>query len=355
MLESSGRWTPSGALLSTDMTVNLRDVARRAGVSVPTASRVLSGSDYPVAEGLRDKVVEAAQELDYVPNAQAQALLSGDPRTVGVLVGTVDDPYFSEIVNGVQDVATARHLLVTICNTDRNLDRELEYFRLLQAHRTGYVIVAGSGLVDEDYIAGMDARIRSFTASGGRAVAIGHPQVPVDRVVTDNTGGARALGRHLLDLGHRQIGVLVGMATVGSTIERVEGLRSVVEPAGGVLHLRHGDPTRDAGYSGAGELLAEHPEITALVGTADQMAIGALSWLREHDRSVPADVSVAGFNDIAVARDLQLTSVRLPLRQMGSAALELALTPAPDQELIETALPTELVVRATTAAPAPPA
>ena len=334
------------------MAVNLRDVARRAGVSVPTASRVLSGSDYPVAEDLRAKVVEAARDLDYVPNAQAQALLSGDPRTVGVLVGTVDDPYFSEIVNGVQDVATARHLLVTICNTDRDIDRELEYFRLLQAHRTGYVIIAGSGLVDEAYIAGMDARIRSFTTSGGRAVAIGHPQVPVDRVVTDNAGGARELGRHLLSLGHRQIGVLVGVANVSSTIERLDGLRAVVAEAGGALHLRHGEATRDAGYAGAGELLAAHPATTALVGTADQMAIGALSWLREHGRRVPEEVSVAGFNDIAVSRDLQLTSVRLPLRQMGSAALELALTPAPDQELIETMRPTELVVRATTA-PAP--
>lgn len=330
------------------MAVNLRDVARRAGVSVPTASRVLSGSNYPVAEDLRTKVVEAARDLDYVPNAQAQALLSGDPRTVGVLVGTVDDPYFSEIVNGVQDVATAQHLLVTICNTDRDIDRELEYFRLLQAHRTGYVIIAGSGLVDEAYIAGMDARIRSFTASGGRAVAIGHPQVPVDRVVTDNAGGARELGRHLLSLGHRQIGVLVGVANVSSTIERLDGLRSVVAEAGGALHLRHGEATRDAGYTGAGELLAAHPATTALVGTADQMAIGALSWLREHGRRVPEEVSVAGFNDISVSRDLQLTSVRLPLRQMGAAALDLALTPAPDQELIETALPTQLVVRATT-------
>jgi len=330
------------------MAVNLRDVAHRAGVSVPTASRVLSGSDYPVAQNLRTRVLEAARELDYVPNAQAQALLRGDPRTVGVLVGTVDDPYFSEIVNGVQDVATARSLLVTICNTDREIDRELEYFRLLQAHRTGYVIVAGSGLVDPRYVTEMGARIRSFTASGGRAVAIGHPQVEVDRVVTDNTGGAEQLGRHLTGLGHRQVGVLVGVASVSSTVERLTGLRSAVEAAGGVLHLRHGSPTRDSGYAGAGELLAAHPEITALVGTADQMAIGALSWLREHDRPVPEQVSVAGFNDIAVSRDLELTSVRLPLRQMGATALQIALAPAPGDALVQTELPTELVVRATT-------
>ncbi|SED93319.1 LacI family DNA-binding transcriptional regulator [Ruania alba] len=329
------------------MAVNLRDVARHAGVSVPTASRVLSGSDYPVAEHLRVKVLAAADELDYVPNAQAQGLLSGNPGTVGVLVGTVDDPYFSEIVNGVQDVATERHLLVTICNTDRDVDRELDYFRLLQAHRTGIVVIAGSGLLDARYAEGMTARVRSFEGSGGRVVAIGHPLIDVDRVLVDNVGGARQLGRHLVDLGHRDIGVLVGVAEVSSTVERLDGLRAPVEGAGGRLHLRHGGPTRDEGYQGAGELLEAHPEITALVGTADQMAIGAVSWLRDHGRRVPEEVAVAGFNDIAVSRDFDLTSVRLPLRTMGAMALEVALSPAPDEPVVRE-LGAELVVRGTT-------
>ncbi|UFU05008.1 LacI family DNA-binding transcriptional regulator [Ruania halotolerans] len=328
---------------------NLRDVARHAGVSVPTASRVLSGSDYPVAEQLRTRVLAAADELDYVPNAQAQGLLTGNPGTVGVLVGTVDDPYFSEIVNGVQDVATARHLLVTICNTERDVDRELAYFRLLQAHRTGIVIIAGSGLQDARYIEGMTGRVRSFERSGGRVVAIGHPLIDVDRVLADNAGGAQDLGRHLTGLGHREVGVLAGVAEVNSTVERLNGLRESIDGAGGRLHLRHGAPTRDEGYLGAGELLEAHPEITALVGTADQMAIGATSWLRDHGRDVPEEIAVAGFNDIAVSRDLDLTSVRLPLRDMGVMALEVALSPAPEDPVVRE-LETELIVRGTTVA-----
>src|SRR5699024_9401263 len=98
---------------------------------------------------------------------------------------------------------------------------------------------------------------------------------------------------------HRHIGVLTGVANVTSTIERLTGLRSAVTSAEGRLYLHDGGPTRDGGYSGAAELLGQHPHITALVGTADQMAIGAMSWLREHGRQVPEEVSVAGFNDIA--------------------------------------------------------
>ncbi|MPV36480.1 LacI family DNA-binding transcriptional regulator [Georgenia subflava] len=334
------------------MAVNLRDVARRAGVSTPTASRVLSGSDYPVAPELRERVEQAARELDYVPNAQAQALLRGNPRTVGVLVGEVDDPYFSEIVNGIQAVATTHHLLVTICNTKRDIDRELEYFRLLQAHRTGVVIIAGSGLIDDRYTEAMTARTRSFQQSGGRVVAIGDPLFDVDRVLVDNAPGARELGAHLVGLGHRDVAMLAGAANVASTVERVAGLREAVERAGGTLHVRHGSPTRDGGWSGAAEVLAAHPEVTALVGSADQMAIGALAHLRAQGRAVPGEVSVAGFNDIAIAKDLEpsLTTVRLPLQEMGRSALELATTPAPDEEYLVRTLATELVVRRSTAA-----
>jgi len=332
------------------MAVNLRDVARRAGVSTPTASRVLSGSDYPVASELRERVEQAARELDYVPNAQAQALLHGNPATVGVLVGEVDDPYFAEIVNGIQEVAAARHLLVTICHTHRDVDRELEYFRLLQAHRTGIVIIAGSGLTDERYISAMAARTRSFEAAGGRVVAIGSPLFDVDRVLVDNRSGGRQLGAHLAELGHREVGVVAGEAAVASTLERVEGLREAIEETGGRLHVRHGSPTRDGGYEGTAELLAAHPGISAVVGSADQMAIGALAHLREAGRAVPDEVSVAGFNDIAVARDLTppLTTVHLPLRQMGAAALEMATTVAPTPDALVRELGTQLVVREST-------
>lgn len=320
---------------------------------MPTASRVLSGSDYPVTAELRRRVQQAADTLDYVPNAQAQGLLLGN-STVGILVGDVGDPYFSEIVNGVHDAASAKRLLVTICNTDRDVDRELEYFRLLQAHRTGAVIIAGSGLADERYTRGMTSRIRSFQESGGRVVAIGSPTLNVSHVSVDNTAGARSLAEHMVGLGHANVGILAGMSNVESTIERVRGLRSVVEDAGGAVHVHYGAASRDGGHDGADHLTDAHPEITALVGSADQMAIGALAFARERDIAVPDQISVAGFNDIGVARDVHppLTTVHLPLTDMGAAALELATTQSASNTVLTRQLEVELVVRDSTG-PAP--
>lgn len=196
--------------------VGLRDVASHAGVSMPTASRVLSGSNYPVTDERRQRVLDAAAQLDYVPNRQAQALVSGNRGGVGVLVGDVGDPYFTEIVHGIYDVAVSENLLVTICSTQRNVARELEYFRMLQANRTEIVILAGSGLDDPEYKKGIAARTRSFLPSGGRVVrtrgaspgspvSLGDPGTGVSHVLTDNVLGGELLGRHLADLGHQKI------------------------------------------------------------------------------------------------------------------------------------------------------
>ncbi|OLT06133.1 hypothetical protein BJF90_18370 [Pseudonocardia sp. CNS-004] len=334
------------------MTVNLRDVARRAGVSVPTASRVLSGSDYTVRAELRARVEQAARDLHYVPNAHARALLGGNLATVGVLAGDVGDPYFSQIIDGVQGLASRHRMLVTICNTGRDVDRELEYFTLLHTHRTGVIIVAGSELVDERYRSGLRDRVRAYLTTGGRVVAIGHPDLDVDGVLVDNAHGAHELGEHLAGHGHREVGVLAGIAHLTSTIDRIAGLRAALESRGGSVHVRHVPATRDGGRDGAGHLLAEHPGITALVGTADQMAVGASAHLRERGVGVPGEVSVAGFNDILISQDVTppLTTVRLPLEDMGATALRLAMEPSGTDLVRTRRLTPRLVVRGSTAA-----
>ena len=309
------------------MAVTLKDVAQRAGVSVPTASRVLSGSTYPVVEDLRDRVRAAALELDYVPNAQAQGLLRGNTGTIGVLVGDVNDPFYAEIVNGIHDLASSRNLLVTICHTGRDPERELGYFRMLQSHRARSVILAGSGVREEDHCAGMAARVTSFCAAGGRVVAIGTPVVDVDRVVVDDREGGRLIGRHLAELGHREVGLIAGPETLIAGEERRLGMQEELEAAGARLSVRHVEPRRDEGHRAAGELLESRPGLTALMGTEDQLAIGALTRVRELGLDVPGDVSITGFDGIDATADLApaLTTVRLPLREMGRTALELAL------------------------------
>lgn len=345
---------------------NLRRIADEARVSIATASRVLSGSDYPVSEVLRQRVLDVAQRLDYVPNAQARALIRGSTTTVGMLVGEVGDPYFDAMINGTHRVATEESLLVTIVETGRDPHRELECFRLLQSHGAGVIIVAGSGMDDPAYQAGLTARIRGFP---GTTVLVGRHDGDDDalRVVADNVEAGRLLGAHLAGLGHERVGVLSGLGPVTSTGDRLAGLAAGLGREPRVLEVT---PTRDGGYSGAGALLAADPGITAVVGTADQMAIGALAYCSDHGIRVPQDVSVAGCNDIWVARDLtpSLTTVHLPLQEMGAAALRLAVAArggsaggdgAVDGAPATAAFPVDLVVRGSTgpvrgAAPAGP-
>ncbi len=330
---------------------NLKSVARAAGVSLATASRVLSGSTYSVSAELRARVLAVAEELDYVPNAQARALISGSTRTVGMLVGDVGDPYFHAMIHGVHEVAAQESCLVTVMSTGRDPERELASFRELQSHGATIVIVAGSGVNDPAYQAGLEVRIRSQGRTG-RTVLMGRHELDETleaiHVEVDNVDAGRVLGRHLAEHGHRRVGVLSGSSIVSSTSDRIAGLAEGLGVAPEVVEVPQ---TRDGGYAGTGTLLRREPGITAIVGTADQMAIGALSYCADHDIGVPDELSVAGCNDIWVCRDLTpgLTTVHMPLEEMGAAALRLALGSDPG---CRQSFPVQLVVRGSTG-PAP--
>lgn len=328
------------------MAGNLKQVANRAGVSLATASRVLSGSDYPVSAELRERVLAVAAEMDYVPNAHARALIRGAQRTVGILVGEVGDPYFDAMLNGAHRVATEESCLVTIVSTGRDPEKELEGFRLMQSHGSTIIVVAGSGLHDPAYQEALSARIRSFT---GRTVLMGRHALDEGasaiRVEADNVGAGRMLGEHLREHGHRHVGVISGSGRVTSTGDRIEGLAQGLGFRPQVLEV---PATRDGGYEATARLLEGQHDLTAIVGTADQMAIGALAYCADHGISVPHDLSVAGCNDIWVGRELtpSLTTVHIPLEEMGAAALRLALRD--DVRSTVQSFPVQLVVRNST-------
>ena len=330
------------------MVANLMDVARRAGVSVATASRVLSGSNYPVSEDTRRRVEASAAELHYIPNAQAQGLLRGNPRAVGVVVGDVGDPYFSEMIAGLQTLATELQYLVTVINTRRSVQLELDAVRVLRANRVGISIIAGSGLVEAEYAAAMTSALSAAIDAGEAVVTIGRHAlgVEVSGVSVDNVQAGLLLGDHLKRLGHRNVAVLSGSMNLTSVVDRVEGLR---QSLGSGLVVREVVATRDGAWAAMEPLLDAHPDLTAVVGTADQMAMGALAWLRSKDISVPGMISVAGVNDIWVAKDMtpSLTTVRLPLAEMGATALRLGIG-ALKGKIEHKRLPVELVVRGST-------
>lgn len=309
-------------------TVNLKRIAEEAGVSVATASRVLSGSDYPVKDALRARVKAVAEELDYVPNANAQGLLRGRSQTVGVLVGDVADPFFSGMVGGIHDVADKAGFMVTVVNTYREPGNELATIRRLRAQRVDVMIIAASGLADPVHAAGLEKSLAAFVKGGNSAVLIGHHEtgsgLRASRIKIDNRLAARQVAEHLHGLGHRRVALVSGDRRLLSTHDRVAGFQDVF---GDDLIPHETTPTRDGGFEAAGMIIRDHPGLTAIAATADQMAFGVLAKLREKGISVPDDISVTGFNDIEFARDTtpSLTSAHLPLVEMGRRAMDFGL------------------------------
>ena len=308
----------------------LADVARRAGVSPATVSRVVSGGDRRVTEELRSRVLKAVEDLHYVPNAHAQYLARSRRVAVGVVVHDVSDPYFAEITRGLQQVATEYGRLLIICNSYRDPDRELEYVELLRAQQVAAIVLAGSGYHDGAFNSSLGGKLRAYEAGGGRVCVIGRHELPGDTILPANEAGGRLIGEEIYRLGHRRIGVIAGPRVLTTTTDRLAGLREAAREHGQSLPARrivYGGFDRDSGASAAARLLDADPQLTALVALNDSMAIGALAELRSRGISVPGEMTVVGFDDMPIARDVTpaLTTIRLPLAEIGARAMTLAL------------------------------
>ena len=337
------------------MSARLQDVARRAGVSVATASRVLSGRADGVRAERREAVVTAARAMHYVPNAHAQALARAGTTHIGAILHDVSDPYFSEIVRGLQRAAVDADRLVTVCNSYRDPERELAYVGLLRSQRVGALILTGSGLDDRSYSERLAAQIGAFAATGGRAVFIGRHHVVGDAVIPDNVGGARALARALVELGHHRFALISGPPLLTTTRDRLDGFTADLAEHGLALDrdaIVPGDFSREGGMSAMKHLLDTHTTASCVVAMNDAMALGALRVLHERGVDVPGTISLAGFDDIPAAMDCYptLSTVRIPLVEMGATAVALALEP-PSDELRVRHAGAVVILRQSTAVP----
>ncbi|HET7027275.1 MAG TPA: LacI family DNA-binding transcriptional regulator [Candidatus Limnocylindrales bacterium] len=333
---------------------SITDVARLAGVSTATASRVVSSAAYAVSAPTRERVLEAARALDYVPNALARGLQKSHVPVVGVIVHDITDPYFAEIVRGVEDAAAPGGNLVITCSSDRVAERENSYVRLLRSMRASAIIFAGSGFDDRaanDQLARHVAAIRAY---GGAVVhlsphALGEPEIRVD-----NVAGVAAMIGELVGLGHRRIAFLAGPSSLLVARRRLEGYRRGLAEAGLAFDPRLVVATsfnRDGGAVGVDALLERETPVTAICAANDLLALGALERLEELGVDVPGTVSVAGFDDIATAALVapSLSTVHLPLHEIGRRGFAFAERTLAGERPEPEVLPTRLVMRGSTA------
>ncbi len=310
--------------------VTLSQVAREAGVSLATASRVLNGSDRRPAEHIAERVRDAAESLGYVANAQAQALARSTTGLVGLVVHDIADPYFSSIAKGVQRRARAdRHqlLLAATDGTD-----QLDAVAAFASHRTDAIIMAGSRRREID--PRLLAELTRYQKNGGRVVTIGQAWLEGAGAVTiDNRSAGDDLTDMLIGTGRARFAFLGGPDELASAAERRAGFRAALERAGLEPEAEvTEDFNSQGGYEAARALVDRLGAdavrgLTVVVGN-DVMALGAIAGFRHAGLGVPDDLRVAGFDDIPNLRDFSpgLTTVRFPLEQIGETAADIALS-----------------------------
>jgi LacI family transcriptional regulator, galactose operon repressor len=332
--------------------VTLQDVADRAGVSLSTASRVVSAGPRTVGPLLAQRVAKAVADLGYTANLQARAVATGLSTMLGVTVHDLADPYFSTIAAGLIEAAEASGLLVSMSAAAAGEPAEIQYVSLMRAQRARAVVLIGSRSADVAATARLRAEVAAFVRTGGRAVCAGQDLLGVDTILPENAAGAQALAQALAALGHRRFAVLAGPPGLLTARDRLEGFAAglgawSLPPAS--REVVHGPFTRDGGYQAMSTILAAggtRPDCVFAVN--DEMAVGALARLRAEGLAVPGDIAVAGFDDIPTLRDIYppLTTVRLPLKRMGELAASLVLSGAGQPRVIP--VPGEVILRDST-------
>ncbi|MGW1025389.1 LacI family DNA-binding transcriptional regulator [Streptomyces sp. NPDC002577] len=307
----------------------IRDVAERAGVSVASVSRVLSGN-YPVSDELRRRVMKVVRDLDYVTNAHARSLAGGGTPTVAILLDNITGAAFAHVAKGVEGAATLRGWLSLVGTTGNDPERELALVNLMRQQGVAAVVLLGGAYDHDDYQLRMARFARSLDAAGSHLVLVGRPPlegtVPATTVDYDNEGGAYAMASHLLSAGHRKVLVLPGNAEFSTAQGRLKGARRAFEAYGVPFDpglVRRGPYDYEHGYEAVEECLRDGLDFTAVLAGTDVVAAGAMQALQAAGRRVPEDVSIVGYDDIPLASQLtpRLTTVHVPYEEMGRVAL----------------------------------
>ena len=319
-----------------------------------TVSRVLSGhAGTTIRLATRQRILAASDRLGYRPSALARSLRLQRTLTLGMLVPDITNPFFSSIIKGAEDAARQRGYNLILCNSEDEPQREAMYLRVLRDRQVDGLLIAASQMADVT-IAELRKEVFPFVLLN-RATERGDDLA----VVVDNHGAAVGVAAHLADLGHRRVGHVAGPQNTTTGVERLEGYRA------GVLAFGLADEpelvveatafSEEGGDLALQMMLAGSARPTAIFAANDLIAIGILQRLRRIGMRVPGDLSIVGFNDIPMAGLLEpaLTTVRVPQLEMGVAGANLLIDRLEGQPIsqVRVTLPTELVVRASSAPP----
>jgi DNA-binding LacI/PurR family transcriptional regulator len=303
--------------------VTITRVAEEAGVSTQTVSRVINNRP-DVAADTRKRVQQVITRLGYQPNAIARSLVSRRTRTLGLITADFSDYFFTQVIAGAEVEARKHGYFFMLGSTERNIQDEPEYIRLLTEHHVEGILFARPSTEPSN------RHLSDLVQQGVPVVTTAYylPGQPLTVVDVDNFNGARQAAGCLVESGHRQIAMITGAAGWKSVADRsagfLETLQAASLPIDPALQVE-GDWSYESGYRAMQALVARQRPFTAVFAQNDRMAIGAIRALREMGQRVPEDVSVVGYDDIPVAAysEPPLTTVRQPMREVGETATRL--------------------------------
>ncbi|MCC7024007.1 MAG: LacI family DNA-binding transcriptional regulator [Thermomicrobiales bacterium] len=328
----------------------IRDVAREAGVGVGTVSRVLGGGAQ-VAPATRERVEAAMARLGYRPNTAARALSQRRTHTLEVVVPLVTRHFYVEVLRGIEEALAGTDYAVVIRTIERPASRGHAFAALGQGGRADGVIVV-SVTPDDDLLARLEAAKLP-------AVLVDAADLALPSVVVDHVGAAREATRYLLGLGHRRIAIADtpdDPFTPGVAVERQRGYRMALAEAGVLPRAEYqiaAEASPEGGAAACEALLALPEPPTAILACSDTRAVGVLQAARKLGKRVPRDLSIMGYGDIEMSRHLGLTTMRIPVRELGQAGVGLLLEALAEPPAIppQITLEAELIVRRTAVEP----
>ena len=332
---------------------NIYEVAKRAGVSASTVSRVLTRPNV-VSPATRRRVLETVDQMGYAPNSVARNLRTRRSNKILVTVPDISNPFFSLIIQGIEGAAQRGGYTVLLGNTQHEEKNEDRYARMLARKEADGLIFLGHRLprAAAQLVAEMAPRCAPVVHGCEYSPALGVASVHID-----NAAAAADAMDHLYQLGHRRIAVITGPLVSPLSRDRLHGatLRAQANGAESQLVVRHGDFSLESGGGIADSLLARPDPPTAVFCFSDEMAMGVIAAAKRRGLGIPGDLSVVGFDDIRFARhiDPPLTTIAQPMREIGEGTVRLLLEILNGDEIkpVSVTLPHQLTVRASTAPP----
>ncbi|MBM7646639.1 LacI family transcriptional regulator [Scopulibacillus daqui] len=300
----------------------IRDVAKEAGVSVATVSRVINSNGY-VNEETKKKVEKAIQLLNYKPNAVARSLFKKQSMTIGLIIPDITNPFFPQLARAVEDVTNEKGYTIILGNSDESSEKEQEYLDIFEQKYVDGIILATNTLT-----------VEQIASLGKPVVAVDRPiDSGVPTVVAEHRRGAQAAVRHLLDTGCQTIAHIRGPEHVVSADERCKGYLDIVKdkPWFSDQLVINGHYAINDAYKAASELIKDRPDVDGIFAGNDLMAIGALKAARELGKKVPEELAIIGFDGIDMCETTfpELSTMVQPIYELGATAANMLI------ELIE--------------------